>query len=121
MDSLVHGIEHHLYGKRKSDWKYIVLHVFHAVELFLKARLAKHDEKLIYTNRKNGHTVSCVEAIGRLVNEVNIPLDSYVECKSNSKQEAKYQLTGELEELRQARNDIEHKCNLNHMLSKKEA
>jgi transcription elongation factor Elf1 len=109
MDSLVHGIEHHLYGKRKSDWKYIVLHVFHAVELFLKARLAKHDEKLIYTNRKNGHTVSCVEAIGRLVNEVNIPLDSYVECKSNSKQEAKYQLTGELEELRQARNDIEHK------------
>lgn len=109
MDSLVHGIEHHLYGKRQSDWKYIVLHVFHAIELFLKARLAKHDEKLIYTNRKNGHTVSCVEAIGRLVNEVNIPLDSYVEYKSNGKQAAKYQLAGELEELRQARNDIEHK------------
>jgi hypothetical protein len=63
MDSLIHGIEHHLYGKRKSDWKYIVLHVFHAVELFLKARLAKHDEKLIYTNRKDGHTVSCVEGL----------------------------------------------------------
>ncbi|MGD1906603.1 MAG: hypothetical protein ACFB0C_11495 [Leptolyngbyaceae cyanobacterium] len=108
MDSLVHGIEHHLYGKRKSDWKYIVLHVFHAVELFLKARLAKHDEKLIYTNRRNGHTVSYVEAIGRLVNEVNIPLDSYSECKSNNKK-FKYQLTGELEKLRQARNDIEHK------------
>ncbi|WP_008319476.1 hypothetical protein [Leptolyngbya sp. PCC 6406] len=43
------------------------------------------------------------------MNEVNIPLDSYVECKSNSKQEAKYQLAGELEELRQARNNIEHK------------
>jgi hypothetical protein len=109
MDSLVHGIEHHLYGKRQSDWKYIVLHVFHAIELFLKARLAKHDEKLIYTNRKNGHTVSCVEAIGRLVNEVNIPLDSYVEYKSNGKRAAKYQLAGELEELRQARNNIEHK------------
>jgi hypothetical protein len=109
MDSLIHGIEHHLYSKRKSDWKYIVLYVFHAVELFLKARLAKHDEKLIYKNRKNGHTVGCGEAAGRLVSEVNILLDSYVECKSNSKQKPKYQLTGELEELRQARNDIEHK------------
>ena len=108
MDSLVHGIEHHLYGRRNSNWKYIILHVFHAVELFLKARLAKHDEKLIYTNRKDGHTVSCVEAIRRLMNEVNIPLNSYVNCKLNSKQEVKYQLTGELEELRRARNDIEH-------------
>jgi hypothetical protein len=152
MDSLVHGIEHYLYGKRKSDWKYIVLHVFHAVELFLKARLANHDEKLIYTNYKSGHTVNCVEAIERLINEVNIPLDNYIKCKSNSKREAqwkvlllfwwkgyckiqnnwhlkaalfdlwlisldkylasrkiKYQLSGELEELRKARNDIEHK------------
>ncbi|PZD70893.1 hypothetical protein C1752_08668 [Acaryochloris thomasi RCC1774] len=39
---------------------------------------------------------------------MNIPLDSYAECKFNSKK-AKYQFTGELEELRQARNDIEHK------------
>ena len=109
MDSLVRGIEYKLYGRRKSDWKYIVLHVFHAVELFLKARLAKHDEKLIYSNRKNGHTVSCIEAIERLVKEVNIPLGSYVELKLKGKQEPQYQLAGELEKLRQARNDIEHK------------
>lgn len=152
MDSLVHSIEHYLYGKRKSDWKYIVLHAFHAVELFLKARLAKHDPKLIYTNRKRGHTVNCVEAIKRLTDEVNIPMSSYVEYKWNRKREAerktllifwwkgycavkgdcylqaylldlwlisfdkylvsrqaKYQLFGELEELRKARNDIEHK------------
>lgn len=108
MDSLVHGIEHYLYGRRESDWKYIVLHVFHAVELFLKARLAKHDEKLIYSNRKNGHTVNCIEAISRLVNEFNIPMDSYVEGKTNNKQETKYHLAGGLEELRKARNDIEH-------------
>jgi hypothetical protein len=109
MDSLIHGIEHHLYGKRKSDWKYVILHVFHAVELFLKARLAKHDETLIYTDRKSGHTVKCVDAIGRLVSEVNIPLDSYVVKSKNKKEEVKYNWTGELEELRQARNDIEHK------------
>jgi hypothetical protein len=28
MDSLVHGVEHHLYGRRKTDWKYVILHVF---------------------------------------------------------------------------------------------
>ena len=152
MDSLVHSIEHYLFGKRKSDWKYIILHVFHAVELFLKARLVKHDPKLIYTNRKSGHTVNCVEAIKRLTHEVNIPLTNHVEYKWNRKLEAerkallifwwkgyctvkgdcylkpylldlwlisfdkylvsrqaKCQLVGELEELRQARNDIEHK------------
>jgi hypothetical protein len=109
MDSLVHGIEHYLYGKRKSDWKYVILHVFHAVELFLKARLAKYEVRLIYSNRTNGHTVSCVEAINRLVKEVNIPLDNYVEQKINANQEVNYKLSGELEKLRQARNDIEHK------------
>ncbi|MDY6782117.1 MAG: hypothetical protein SW833_06125 [Cyanobacteriota bacterium] len=109
MDSLVHGVEHHLYGRRNTDWKYVILHVFHAVELFLKARLAKHDKKLIYTNRKNGHTVGCVEAIKRLINEVGIPLDRYVKYESNGSQKARYQLAGELEELQQARNSIEHK------------
>lgn len=34
MDSLVHGVEHHLHGRRNTDWKYVILHVFHAVELF---------------------------------------------------------------------------------------
>ena len=47
MDSLVHGVEHHIHGSREYDRKYVILHVFHAVELFLKARLAKYDELLI--------------------------------------------------------------------------
>ncbi len=109
MDSLVHGIEHHLYGKRQTDWKYVILHVFHAVELFLKARLAKHDETLIYNNRKNGNTVNCTEAINRLVKEVKIPLDSYVEYQQHGKHKDQYKLSGELETLREARNNIEHK------------
>lgn len=108
MDSLVHGIEHHLYGKRQTDWKYVILHVFHAVELFLKARLAKHDETLIYSNRKNGHTVNCTEAINRLVKDVKIPLDSYVEYQKHGKNKDQYKLSGELETLREARNNIEH-------------
>lgn len=157
MDSLAHGVEHFLYGKRKSDWKYVVLHVFHAIELLLKARLAKHDEKLIYTNRKNGHTVNCSEAVKRLIDEVNIPLSGYIERRSDSKradrnrtlvsfywkkycevqntpilknillelcllnlclvsldkyikfEKVEYQFSRELEELRQTRNNIEHK------------
>ncbi|AFY36887.1 hypothetical protein Lepto7376_0454 [[Leptolyngbya] sp. PCC 7376] len=157
LDSLVHGIEHYLHGKRKSDWKYTILHVFHAVELMLKARLAKYDEKLIYSNRKNGHTINCSEAVKRLIDEANIPLSGYIERISNSKkadkhrtllslywkkycvvqntpslkdtllelcllnwcvinldkhvkfQKVEYQFSRELEELRQSRNNIEHK------------
>lgn len=109
MDSLVHGIEHHLYGKRKSDFKYVILHIFHAVELFLKARLAKHDIKLIYINPKSEYTVNCAEAIRRLVDEVNIPLNNYLKPEKNGKQKTKSQLAGELGELQCARNNIEHK------------
>lgn len=108
MDSLVHGIEHYLYGKIKTDWKYVILHVFHAVELFLKARLAKHDETLIYNNHKNGCTVTCAEAINRLVKDVKIPLCSYVEYQEHGKHKGQYKLSGELETLREARNNIEH-------------
>lgn len=108
MDSLVHGVEHYLYGKRESDRKYVIMHVFHAVELFLKERLAKQDEKLIFSNRKNGHTVGANEALKRLVMEVNVPLDSYVECKPNKKQTVGCSMIGDLENLRQARNSIEH-------------
>ena len=110
MDSLVHGIEHHLYGKRQTDWKYVILHVFHAVELFLKARLAKHEETLIYNNRKNGHTVNCDEAINRLVKEVKISLSNYVEYQENGKDKGKgkYKLSGALKTLRDARYNIEH-------------
>ncbi|MEB3181706.1 MAG: hypothetical protein VKL59_22140 [Nostocaceae cyanobacterium] len=103
MDSLVHGVEHHLYGRRSTDWKYVILHVFHAVELFLKARLAKHDESLIY--RKNGNTVGADEAIDLLVREAKLSLFQYAE----SQESGKYKLGGALDALRKARNSIEHK------------
>ncbi|WP_375491261.1 hypothetical protein [uncultured Nostoc sp.] len=74
MDSLVHGVEHHLYGRRNTDWKYVILHVFHAVELFLKARLAKHDESFIYKNRKSGNTVGS-----------NVRSHTFPFCKSGRK------------------------------------
>ncbi len=102
MDSLVHGVEHHLYGRRKTDWKYAILHVFHAIELFLKARLAKHDKYLIY--RKNGNTINCDEAINLLIKEVNLPLFRYTEIQDSGK----YKLSGPLDALRKARNAIEH-------------
>lgn len=105
MDSLVHGVEHHLYGRRNTDWKYVILHVFHAVELFLKARLAKHDESLIYRNRKSGNTVGSDEAIDLLVREAKLPLLQYAERQESGK----YKLGGALDALRKARNSIEHK------------
>jgi hypothetical protein len=103
MDSLVHGVEHHLYGRRNTDWKYVILHVFHAVELFLKARLAKYDESLIY--RKNGNTVGSDEAIDLLVREARLSLFQYVERQESGK----YKLSRALDALRKARNSIEHK------------
>jgi hypothetical protein len=103
MDSLVHGVEHHLYGRRKTDWKYVILHIFHAVELFLKARLAKHDKALIY--RKNGNTVNSDEAIDLLVREAKLPMFPYAERQESGK----YRLGGALDALRKARNAIEHK------------
>ncbi|MBD1995234.1 hypothetical protein H6G00_01140 [Leptolyngbya sp. FACHB-541] len=105
MDSLVHGVEHHLHGRRNTDWKYVILHVFHAVELFLKARLAKHDESLIYRNRKSGSTVGSDEAIDLLVREVKLPLFQYAERQESGK----YKLGGALNALRKARNCIEHR------------
>ena len=107
MDSLVHGVEHHLYSKRNTDWKYVILHVFHSVELFLKARLAKHDESLIYRN--NGNTVGADEAIDLLVKEAKLPLSQYAELQDSGKYKGKYKLGGALDALRIARNSIEHK------------
>jgi hypothetical protein len=60
IDSLVHAVEHFLADERPTDLKYTILHIFHAVELFLKARLSTFDPELIYEKpRKDGkrHTV----------------------------------------------------------------
>ena len=67
MDSLIHGVEHFVDGGRPTDLKYTILHVFHALELFLKARLAKAHPLLIYQKpEKPINTVDFAELTGRL-------------------------------------------------------
>ncbi|MBN3891046.1 MAG: DUF3644 domain-containing protein [Nostoc sp. JL31] len=80
IDSLVHAVEHFLDEERPTYLKYAILHVFHAVELFLKARLAKIDPELIFEKqRKDGSrfTISvskareCLEKEGIIFSTVN--------------------------------------------------
>lgn len=43
-DSLSHGVDHFIEAQESGDpshLKYTILHTFHAIELYLKARLAK--------------------------------------------------------------------------------
>jgi hypothetical protein len=48
LDSLAHAIEHYGANESPRDMKYVILHVSHAVELFLKARLAMEHPSLIF-------------------------------------------------------------------------
>jgi hypothetical protein len=107
MDSLVHGVEHHIHGTREYDLKYVILHVFHAVELFLKARLAKHDELLVY--KKNGSTIGADYTIDLLIREAHIDLSKYIEDRDPKKYPGEKQLGGNLKKLKEARHNIEHK------------
>ena len=87
-DSLVHGIEHFLADRRPTDLKYAVLHVAQAIELFLKARLAKEHVTLIYTRPENArkadtHTVACSMALRRLeAAGVGIDSETVVDIKA---------------------------------------
>lgn len=69
-DSLNHALEHVIDGKLNSI-KYMIMHSHHAVELFLKARLAKAHFTLIYekpeaAENPNAKTVDFKTLIGRL-------------------------------------------------------
>ncbi len=94
-DSLIHGFKHFDEEEMDTDLKYTVLHVFHAAELFLKARLAKAHPLLIYQKPEDppekAHTVDFQTAIKRLHN-LGVALPS---------------LDG-LTQLRRLRNAIEH-------------
>jgi hypothetical protein len=107
MDSLVHGVEHHIHGTREYDLKYVILHVFHAVELFLKARFAKYDELLVY--KKNGNTIGADYTIDLLIRAAHIDLSKYVEDRDPKKYPGEKQLGGNLKKLKEARHNIEHK------------
>jgi hypothetical protein len=97
LDSLVHAVEHFLADEKDTDLKYTVLHVFHAAELFLKARLAQTEPSLIYKDPKktgeDDQTIGFIEAKKRLL-QVAVSLSE--------------QDLNNLDELRKVRNKIEH-------------
>jgi hypothetical protein len=97
LDSLVHGVEHFLADEKDTDLKYTVLHVFHAAELFLKARIAQVDQSLIYKDPKktgeDDQTIGFFDAKKRLV-QAGV-------CLSEKDFD-------NLNELRRVRNRIEH-------------
>jgi hypothetical protein len=99
IDSLAHAIDHYrdFAGYQKSHLKFSILSLFHSIELFLKARLAKAHPILIYekpesTNLQNAHTVNFKTLCDRLTN-TGVDLKTY---KAN------------LENLQLIRNQIEH-------------
>jgi ribosomal protein S27E len=94
--SLEHGVEHYLAGT-DADLKFTVLHVFHAVELLLKARLAQAHPLLILQRPEDdpakGYTADYNVVLKRLKNlGVQLTAD---DAKN-------------LEYLRTTRNSIEH-------------
>src|SRR5437773_1820574 len=93
MDSLVHGVEHFINEEKPTDLKYTILHVFHAVELFLKARLAKDDPASIFRNPRSNYTIGFQTSLKRL-NDIGIDV-----LEKNRK---------DLDELSKLRNSIEH-------------
>lgn len=100
-DSLAHGVEHFLEAQESGDpshLKYTILHIFHATELYLKARLAKAHPSLIFQKPEDAHkedpkTVDFETLIGRLA-------IASVALEDQNKED--------LNKLRRVRNRIEH-------------
>jgi hypothetical protein len=93
IDSLVHAVEHFLDDEKPTNIKYSILHLFHAVELFLKARLAKFDQNLIFKKNYPDKTINFDETIKLLK-------DKGVALLEQDKRD--------LNELKLIRNQIEH-------------
>lgn len=97
-DSLTHAVEHFIDTQHPNYLKYAVVHTFHAIELFLKARLSKEHESLIFEKpeemgKEGAKTVSFTTLLKRLrAVRVDIP---------------GYQIRV-LEDLQRVRNQIEH-------------
>lgn len=100
-DSLSHGVDHFLEAQESGDpshLKYTILHTFHAIELYLKARLAKAHPTLIFQKPEDAHkddpkTVDFDTLIGRLAS-------ASVKLIDDDKED--------LNQLRKVRNKIEH-------------
>jgi hypothetical protein len=94
IDSLVHAVEHFLDEEKPTNIKYSILHLFHSIELFLKARLAKFDQNLIFRNNNSGKT-RYFDDVTQLLEE-----KAMVTFREEDKQT--------LDELKKVRNQIEH-------------
>lgn len=98
-DSLRRGIDHYLAGfEDVSNLKHAILLVYHSVELFLKARLAKEHPTLIFekpedAKSEDAHTVGLKTALGRL-QTVNVTFEATE--------------IGHLKQLQRVRNRFEH-------------
>lgn len=98
LSSLSHGIEHFTSEATPENLKFSIIHVFHALELFLKARLVKVHTLLIYEKPEdriddNSRTVCFNVLIKRLENSgVNFSNENKLNLKM----------------LQEIRNSIEH-------------
>ena len=74
LSSLRHGVEHFMGKETDDNLKFAIIHIFNSLELFLKARLAKAHNLLIYSkpecdiNNPEAITVSFDTLIARLNN-----------------------------------------------------
>jgi len=94
VDSLKHGIEHFI----KSEYKYAILHIFHAIELLLKDALRKIHPVLIYKD------------IDKKVKEesLTVGFDSLIIRLENFELIQRAEIAS-LKKLQEYRNRIEHK------------
>ena len=97
-DSLRHGLHHFVDDPDDRNLKYAIIHTFHAVELFFKARLAKDNPSLIFRdsegpNSDDSYTIGAKELVKRL-SSIRVNL---------SDEEAR-----DVEGLRRVRNSLEH-------------
>lgn len=96
IDSLLHGLAHYAQGRLdNANYKFAILHFAQAVELLLKARLAKEHWVLIFerVERPDGKTINFDAAVERLHRICHVDLNKYV---------------GDLRNLSEERNRIEH-------------
>jgi hypothetical protein len=101
LDSLKHAVIHFTEEDEDTFLKYVVLHTVHAVELFLKARLAKDHPLLIYDRPENAPRRSTDDYVTVGWDKLLQRLDRVGVRMSQPEQNA-------LDTLRKARNRIEH-------------
>ncbi len=101
MDSLIHAVSHFL-GEKQTDLKYTILHVFHAVELYLKARLAKEHHSLIFDKPEHAASVdpktvsfdvlvARLKAVGVMLSEDDLKDLTFLRKVRNSIEHHKYE------------------------------